>query len=87
MKTVPPLDFSNLIAFLLPGFVGFYSLTYFSSRAAELFSAGISEDGNAGIWIAVTLFSLTAGVIVSAVRVLFLDALQFRTGVSKRDLD
>jgi hypothetical protein len=82
-----PLDFSTVIAFLLPGFVTFYSMTYLSPRASEIIAASISKDASAGALLLLVLFSLVAGVVVSAFRGLVLDSLQFKTGVDKPTLD
>lgn len=82
-----PLDFSSVIAFLLPGFVTFYSLIYFPPRASEVIVASLSRDASAGTLLLLVLFSLAAGVVVSAFRGLVLDGLQFKTGVNKPTLD
>jgi len=92
MKTMAPLDFGTLdfgtvIAFLLPGFVTFYSLIFVSPRASELVTASLTKDASAGILLFLMLSSLATGVVVSAFRALFVDWLQFKTGVKKPDLD
>ena len=87
MKTMAPLDFTTVIAFLLPGFVTFYSLIYVSPRASELIAASLSKDASAGVLLVLVLFSLAAGVVVSAFRGLALDWVQFKTGINKPTLD
>jgi len=87
VKTITPLDFSNVIAFLLPGFVAFYSLIYISPRASEIIEVSFSKESNMGILFVLVLFSLAAGLILSAFRSLILDWIQFKTGVDSPDLD
>ena len=87
MKSIAPLDFSNVIAFLLPGFVAFYSLGYISPRVSQILEASLRGDAGAGVILILILFSLTAGIVVGAARSLVLDWLQFKTGVSKPALD
>ena len=87
MKAMAPLDFSHVIAFLLPGFVAFYALIYVSPRASELVTACLAMDTGAGVWLMLLLFSLAAGIVVSAFRALAVDNLQFFTGVQKPNLD
>ena len=83
-----PLDFSSVIAYLLPGFVAFYSLIFVSTRASELIAQALSKDeSSTGVILILTLFSLASGVVVSAFRGLVLDDLQFKTGVTKPTLD
>jgi|GEM_PF-5490614 len=77
------LDFSNFFAFLLPGFVAFYSLVPVSSRASELVAAIVSNDASAGVMLVVVLFSLAAGVVIGAFRSQVLDEIQFQTGVNR----
>ena len=73
MKTIAPLDFSNVIAFLIPGFVSFYALKYFSPPISEIIEKSLSDNSNAGVLLVLLLFSLGIGIIVSAFRSLTLD--------------
>jgi hypothetical protein len=80
------LDFSTVIAFLLPGFVGVYALSYVSPRIADLFEALLSKDSSTGASLLLVFASLAAGVLIGGVRNLVLDQLQFATGVERRKL-
>ena len=73
MKSIAPLSFSQVIAYLLPGFVALYSLIYVSPRVAELMTSCLAKDAGVGPWFGVVLFSLIAGVSVSAFRGLVVD--------------
>lgn len=87
MKVLGPLDFGSVIAYLLPGFLAFFALSYTSPRVAELLEQSFNKDGGIGVELAIVLFSLTAGVVISAFRAQILDELHQRTGVERRDLD
>jgi hypothetical protein len=87
MKDFTPLDFSHLIAFLLPGFVQFYSLIYISPRASQIVNTCLTKDAGAGAWLVLIFFSLAAGVMVGAFRSLVLDWIQIHTGIVKPKLD
>ena len=87
MKSIGALDFGTIIAYLLPGFLGFYGLRYISTTIDNLIKLSYSKDGGIGVEISVILFSLSAGVIISAVRTIILDLLQEKTGVVKPSLD
>jgi len=84
---IAPLDFSLLIAFLLPGFVSLYALAYISPHIARLVNALAQGDASLGTSLGVFLLSLAVGVMISCVRAQILDTLQFKTGVEKPDLN
>ncbi|MCH7501089.1 MAG: hypothetical protein IH886_13980 [Nitrospinae bacterium] len=73
MKTIAPLDFSNVIAFLIPGFVSFYALKYFSPPISGIIEKSLSDNSNVGAMLVLLLSSLGIGIIVSAFRSLTLD--------------
>lgn len=87
MKSIAPLNFSHLIAYLLPGLVAFYALGYFSPRAASMMDATLSKDAGVGVCFMVLLFSLCAGIIVSAFRALTIDEIQKSISFEKINLD
>ncbi len=87
MKTVAPLDFSLLIAFLLPGFVTFYALGYVSATTASLIEKSVEGSADLGVGLFVILYSLAAGVVISAIRAQILDVLQRKTGVPTATLN
>ena len=87
METIAPLNFSLVIAYLLPGFVSLYSLTYLSTRVKILFDAIGNKDSNLGSSFIIIISSLACGVIISAIRALILDQLQEKTGIQKPPFD
>ena len=87
MKSIAPLDFSHVIAFLLPGFVALFSLNYVSPMVARIVEGSLSGESDLGVVFVLILFSLAAGIVVSAARSLILDKLQFCTGIEKPSLD
>ncbi len=87
MKHIGPMDFGNLIAYLLPGYLSLFALTYVSTRVSELFRLSFSKDAGIGTEMALLLFALTAGVSVSACRALLLDRLQVLTGIKAAPTD
>lgn len=87
MKSIGPLDFGMVIAYLLPGFIALYGLRYLSPAVNQLIGLSYTKDGGIGIEIAIVAFALSAGVVVSAFRANVLDPLQERSGVGKPDFD
>lgn len=75
MKDSLDMNFGLIIAFLLPGFILEYGLSfaYESVKDNVLFAA--THDTNVGAFLFVALASLAIGLIVSAVRWLILDHL------------
>jgi len=78
MSGMAPLDFSVIVAFLLPGFVGLYALTFISPRMAQLLELALSEKAGVGPTFGILLFSLAVGVMLSGTRTLIVDPIQRR---------
>src|SRR5258708_1109804 len=74
--SIPTLDFGALIAFVLPGFVAVFSLSYVSVWVKAMFESLLSKDTSAGAAFIITLASLATGMIVSSTRSLILDSLR-----------
>jgi hypothetical protein len=87
MKSASPLDFGQFIAYLVPGFVAFYAFTNISPEAKEVFDLSVTPETGVSAELGIGLFSIAAGIIISAIRDFVLDEVQFRTGVSKPDLN
>ncbi len=86
MKTFAPLDFSLLIAFLLPGSIVLFSLQYVSAGMAIFVDEALSGKVDLGVALFAIFFALAAGVVASAFRAQVLDTLQHKTGVSRPGL-
>ena len=87
MKDYSFFDFGQVLAFLLPGVVSFYSLSYVSPLVSHLWSSSLSNDSGIGVEFAILLFSLVAGVIIGGIRATVLDPLQVRFGVNQLPVD
>ena len=89
-KTVaagPSLDFGQFIAYILPGFVVFYSVTAISAEAKTILDAALAKDTSAGAALIILLSSLSLGVIVSGVRGIALDPIQKRLAMKRSELN
>ena len=87
MKSATPLDFGQFIAYFVPGFVAFYAITYISPEAKALFNLSLAPDSGLSAELGIGLFSIAAGIIISAIRDLVLDTIQSKIGVTKPTLD
>jgi hypothetical protein len=67
-KDVTSTSFGLVIAFLLPGIVALFSLTFWFESAADAFHTFLTAASNVGLFIFLLLGALTLGVVASAVR-------------------
>jgi hypothetical protein len=83
MKDVTEKNFGVIIAFLIPGFLFLWGLS-FSSDEVSTWLAKSSDDDlpTVGGFLYATLASLALGLLISAVRWLIIDHLHDITGVS-----
>src|SRR5690348_4153515 len=75
--TTASIDFALVLAYLLPGFVGVFALTYVSDWVKQLFNALLNKDASFGAAFIISLAAVAVGVTISAVRGLVLDELQY----------
>jgi len=68
MKDVTSTSFGLVIAFLLPGLVGFLSLIFWSMTIKEIFTTFLSAESNVGLFLLVILIALIIGLIVTVLR-------------------
>jgi len=68
VKDLTSTSFGYIIAFLLPGLLGLYALTYWSSTAAQLIGPAFKADANVGPSVILLLIALGVGLLVSALR-------------------
>ena len=80
MKDVPPGNFGVLIAFVLPGFIVLWGVSYFSATV-RLWLSGAGTTPTIGGFMFGTLASVAAGVTVSTVRWLVIDKIHHWTGI------
>ena len=73
MVQFEPIDFGIFIAFILPGSIGVYGLRYISPRINELWTALEHGQIVLGPLVLLALSALAVGLIVSSLRVVFLE--------------
>ena len=79
--TLSNQNFGLIIAYLLPGFVTLWGVSYFSPMVAAWIVASHQDAPTVAGFMYVTLASLAAGVTVSAVRWAIIDHLHHATGI------
>lgn len=85
MKTVTTSNFGLLIAYLLPGFIVLWGLSYSSPTvAAWLSPPALDGAATIGGFLYVTLASVVAGLTASTVRWAIIDTIHHRTGIPRR---
>ena len=83
MNTVTERNFGLLIAYVLPGFVVVWQLGTYSPVIRPWLETGDPGSPTVGGFLYVTLASIAAGLMVSALRWLVLDTIHHRTGVER----
>jgi len=82
MKDLTDKNFGLIIAFLLPGFLFLWGLSYTSDEVASwLANAGLKDAPTIGGFLYSTLASLSLGLLISAVRWAVVDHIHYCTGV------
>jgi len=81
MSTLSSQNFGLIIAYLLPGFVALWGVSYFSPTVEGWIAASQQDLPTVAGFMYVTLASLAAGVTVSAVRWAIIDHLHHATGI------
>ena len=81
MSTLSNQNFGLIIAYLLPGFVALWGVSYFSPTVDAWITASQQDAPTVAGFMYVTLASLAAGVTVSAVRWAIIDHLHHATGI------
>jgi hypothetical protein len=74
-------NFGLVIAFVIPGLVALWGLSYFSPTLSNWLSLTPGREPTIGSFLHVALGSLAVGLIVSAVRWALIDTLHHKTGV------
>jgi len=76
-----------LIAYLLPGLVALWGVSYFSETVRMWLTNGDVSSPTVAGFLYVTLAAFTAGLTLGAVRAVTIDWLHHRTGVAKPEWD
>ncbi len=87
MQSVTNATLGPLIAYLVPGVTVLFGLSRFSPTLRGWFAPAPAAPPTVGGFLYLTVASLAAGMIVSAVRWALLDTLHARTGLRPPPLD
>lgn len=87
LKDISAGNFGFLIAYLAPGFTALWGMSHFSPDLHVWLTYPIDGQPNVGGFLYVTLASAAVGVIVSAIRWVFLDSLHHCTGIPRPEWD
>jgi hypothetical protein len=74
-------NFGILIAYLLPGFVTVWGISFFSKTVRGWLGASTLNAPTVGGFLYVTLGSIAAGLVISMVRWAILDGIHHETGI------
>lgn len=80
-------SFGVIIAFLLPGFIATWGLSYHSGLVSTWLAGCEASSTSVGGVALAMLLALGCGLIASTVRWMAIDTLHHRTGIQKRDWD
>lgn len=80
VQDVTATTFGFVIAFLLPGVVALFSLTYWHAPVADAFDTFLTTEANLGLFLFMLLGALILGLVVSPVRWLLYDVILSRWG-------
>ena len=78
LKDLTSTSFGYIIAFLLPGLLGLYALTYRSPTVAQLIGPALKAEANVGPSVILLLIALAVGLCVSALRFFLFEKLLCR---------
>ena len=73
MKDLTVTSFGLIIAYLLPGFVGLYGLSFWSLSLRKIFSTFLTTESNIGLFLIVLLASLVVGMLAHGLRWLLVE--------------
>jgi hypothetical protein len=75
MKDLTVTSFGLVIAYLLPGLIGLYGLSFWSKAFDRMFSTFLTSESNLGLFLIVVLASLAVGLFANGVRWLLFEML------------
>lgn len=87
MRDVTNQNFGYLIAYVLPGFVALWGLSYLSPTVEGWLGIASPEGPTVGGFLYVTIGSVGAGLLSSTVRWMVIDTLHHHTGLRKPEWD
>ena len=81
MKDVSVANFGLLIAYVLPGFIVLWGISFFSPTVSQWLLGERGYCATVGGFFYTTLASVTLGLAVNAIRWATIDAIHHRTGI------
>jgi hypothetical protein len=87
MREVNSENFGLVVAYLLPGFVALWGVSYFSATVRSWIAAAPGEAPTVGGFLYVTIGSLAAGLVVNTIRWAVVDSVHHRTGIVRPNWD
>lgn len=87
MKDASVTNFGLVIAYLLPGFVALWAVSWFSAPVRSWLGVLPENAPSVGGFLYVTLASIVAGLTVSTVRWIAIDSLHHATGITQPQWD
>lgn len=78
VKDVTVTSFGLIIAYLLPGLIGLYGLSFWSKTLQQTFSTFLTSESNIGLFLIVVLASLAIGLLANGLRWLFFEMVFFK---------
>lgn len=82
MRDISAANFGLVIAYLLPGFIVLWGISYLSPTVAIWFGQSAADSPTVAGFLFVTLASIASGMTVNAFRWLTIDNIHHRTGIS-----
>jgi hypothetical protein len=78
VKDLTVTSFGLVIAYLLPGLVGLYGLSFWSKKLSQMFSTFLTSESNIGLFLIVVLASLAIGLLANGLRWVAFEMLFFK---------
>jgi hypothetical protein len=75
MKDVTATSFGLAIAYLVPGLVGLYGLSFWDNRLRKTFDTFLTAESNIGLFFLVVFAALTAGLVAHGLRFVLFEKL------------
>jgi len=79
MKDVTITSFGLVIAYLLPGLVGLYGLSFWSPALQKVFGTFLTLQSNVGLFLIVLLAALIVGLLANGFRYFIFEVLFFKS--------
>ena len=86
MKNNFDLDFGLVIAFLLPGFIFIYGLSFSYCEVKAFLEAANLKSTSIGAFFLISLASLAVGLLISAIRWMIVDTVMNLIGIGNKNL-